>query len=183
MDKLRINFRLLPLSMKARLQHTPKKESKTKQALPKVPRLKKPMNLSKIPKKPKRPKLQKPPKHVKLSISSAKPQKLKPVKETQHLVEPKSNKEPVVETKAPEKMFKALQEMPGHEFLETKIDKLLLLIQKKGKLSTDEASALLKTSKQLIEDWAQILSDQKLITLDYPSINKTIMIKKEKEID
>lgn len=62
--------------------------------------------------------------------------------------------------------------------IETGIDKLLELIEQKGKVSTDEASKLLDVDIKMVEDWASILDDHNLIKLEYPIIGTIELIKK-----
>lgn len=110
--------------------------------------------------------------------------KKKPVTKKKFITKKETVPEKPVELKevSEKKQIKpVIEEMPKKEFLETEIDKLLLLVQKNGKISTDDAALGLNVKKQLIEDWAQILSDQNLIELSYPRLGKIIMIKKEKE--
>ena len=62
--------------------------------------------------------------------------------------------------------------------IETGIDKLLELVEQRGKISTDEASRILKVDIKMIEDWASILDDHNLLKLEYPIIGTIELIKK-----
>ncbi|MDD5182462.1 MAG: CBS domain-containing protein [Candidatus Nanoarchaeia archaeon] len=62
--------------------------------------------------------------------------------------------------------------------IETGIDKLLELVEQKGKISTEDASKALKVDAKLVEEWASILDDHNLIKIEYPIIGTIELIKK-----
>lgn len=68
--------------------------------------------------------------------------------------------------------------MPSGIRIETGIDKLLELIDTKGKVSTEEASKTLGVDVKLVEEWASILDDHNLIKMEYPIIGTIELIKK-----
>lgn len=51
--------------------------------------------------------------------------------------------------------------------IETNVDKLLELVENRGKITTDECSALLNVQESIIEEWAEILSKHGLLEIDY----------------
>jgi hypothetical protein len=147
----------------------------------------------------------KPPKETKMRMpKEVKPKKVKeeiPETETEapeaRTEVPKTKKEaaeteaPKDRTEVPEVINKVPEKSPAKPLapdfipyegaVETKLDQLFSLIQSKGKISTDEAAAKLNVKKKLIDEWAEILCEQNLIVLTYPSIGKTIMQKKEEK--
>ena len=62
--------------------------------------------------------------------------------------------------------------------IETGIDKLFELVEKNGKISTDEASKILGVDAKLVEEWASILDDHSLIRIEYPIIGSIELVKK-----
>jgi CBS domain-containing protein len=65
------------------------------------------------------------------------------------------------------------------EVMHTDIDRLLELIEEKGRVTIDEASEKLKVDRQMIEEWAAILEEHSLITVEYPIIGTVELVKKE----
>jgi CBS domain-containing protein len=65
------------------------------------------------------------------------------------------------------------------EVMHTDIDRLLELIEEKGRVTIDEASEKLKVDRQMIEEWAAILEEHALITVEYPVIGTVELVKKE----
>lgn len=51
--------------------------------------------------------------------------------------------------------------------IETNVDKLLELVESRGKITTNECSALLNVQESIIEEWAEILSKHRLLEIDY----------------
>jgi CBS domain-containing protein len=107
-------------------------------------------------------------------------------KAIQQMDETKANRIFVVENQKPVGVVSTsdvLQKVMGSSSqfgakIETGIDKLLELVEQRGKISTDEASKLLKVDIKMIEDWASILDDHNLIKLEYPIIGTIELIKK-----
>jgi Mn-dependent DtxR family transcriptional regulator len=60
------------------------------------------------------------------------------------------------------------------KYIETGPDRLLELVQKKGKVSVQEVAAVLKVSKELVEEWAVILDKKGLIKIDYGVTKMTL---------
>lgn len=56
---------------------------------------------------------------------------------------------------------------PSGNVIETGVDKLVNLIEQKKKISVDEAAKSLGLSKQLIEQWADFLEEEKIISIEY----------------
>jgi Mn-dependent DtxR family transcriptional regulator len=64
------------------------------------------------------------------------------------------------------------------KYLETGPDRLLELVQKKKKITTGEAAAVLRINRNLIEEWAKILSEHGLIEIDYGIMKTTLREKR-----
>jgi Mn-dependent DtxR family transcriptional regulator len=60
------------------------------------------------------------------------------------------------------------------KYIETGPDRLLELVQKKGKVSVQEVATALKVSKELVEEWAVILDKKGLIKIDYGVTKMTL---------
>ncbi|MFW6449561.1 MAG: helix-turn-helix domain-containing protein [Nanoarchaeota archaeon] len=65
-------------------------------------------------------------------------------------------------------------------FIETGVDKLVDLISSKKKISIPEAAKALDVSEDVIQEWADFLEEEDLITIDY-SIRTTYL--EEKKLD
>jgi|GEM_PF-2139766 len=52
-------------------------------------------------------------------------------------------------------------------FIETDVDKLLEIVEKKGKITIDECSVILNIPENVIEEWAEILAEDNFIEIDY----------------
>ncbi len=63
--------------------------------------------------------------------------------------------------------------------IETGVDKLVALVHDKKKISIDAAAKQLGVSKLVVTEWAEFLSDEKLVSIDY-SLSKTYL--KEREL-
>ncbi len=76
------------------------------------------------------------------------------------------------------------QTVTGSAAYKTDIDKLLDLINEKGKIDIDAVSKIFSIPKKEAEDWGKILKEQGLITLYYPTMGDVQLQKikvKEKE--
>lgn len=65
------------------------------------------------------------------------------------------------------------------EIMHTDIDRLLALIEEKSRINVDQAAEQLHIDKAMIEEWAAILEDHSLITVEYPVIGTVELVKKE----
>ena len=52
-------------------------------------------------------------------------------------------------------------------FIETNVDKLLKIVEERGSITLEECSALLGVPESTIEEWAEILSENNFIEMDY----------------
>lgn len=68
---------------------------------------------------------------------------------------------------------------PGGEgvFLETNIDKLCDIVEKKGKLGVKEASQIFKVPEDKIEEWGKHLEEHDIIEMVYPTFGKPLLKK------
>lgn len=62
--------------------------------------------------------------------------------------------------------------------IHTAIDKLLDMVEQKGRVSTEKASKALGVDVKLVEEWASILDDHGLIKIEYPIMGTIELIKK-----
>ena len=101
-------------------------------------------------------------------------------KAKQELYEEKIKEEKLVEEKKIEKVEvpkeKIVTLMDG---IETKIDRLIDIIDKRGSVTILELSKELDVSVERIESWAKILEDRGLINIEYPLIGPSKLRKKE----
>ena len=68
--------------------------------------------------------------------------------------------------------------MPERKNIETGVDKLVDLINRKKKVSTTEAANELGVSVPVIQEWADFLEDEGLITIDY-KLSKTYLCERK----
>lgn len=68
-------------------------------------------------------------------------------------------------------------------YLETNIDRLFKMIEKKGRIKISEAAKKLNLSEDRIQEWGDILEEHKLIDMHYPPIGEGVMrpVKSKKE--
>ena len=71
------------------------------------------------------------------------------------------------------KMASTLEELliqygHGEETMETSVDKFLVLVKEKKKLTLEEAATILKEKQSTMEKWAELLDRRGLIKLVYP---------------
>jgi CBS domain-containing protein len=62
--------------------------------------------------------------------------------------------------------------------IETGFDRLLNLVEKESRISTESAARSLKVKREVIEEWASILEDHNLIRIEYPIVGTIELIKK-----
>ena len=93
----------------------------------------------------------------------------------------KSGKKHKKKTKAKKQKRKKTKKKKSDEGVKTVIDELLDYVEKKGKVSTKDASHKFKVSENKIEEWANILEEGGLIKIDYPLMGKAILIKGDKD--
>lgn len=58
--------------------------------------------------------------------------------------------------------------------LETDVDKLLKIIEKKESVAVDELAGSLKISEEKIEEWGRLLEEHGLIRMEYPTFGKPV---------
>ncbi len=61
-------------------------------------------------------------------------------------------------------------------FLETSIDDLLHLVEKRGKLKVSDAARRFKLPKDKIEEWGKILEGKKLMRMHYPPFGEPVLM-------
>jgi len=64
------------------------------------------------------------------------------------------------------------------DFLETPIDELYQLIEKRNKINVKEASKIFKVPEDRIEEWGEILEEHGMIDMVYPAIGRPLLRKK-----
>lgn len=69
------------------------------------------------------------------------------------------------------------------EKITTGIDRLERLLEKRGKISLHEAAEELGIALDVIEDWAELLEKENIVTLNYKLSNKFIELKDQSEKD
>ena len=107
-------------------------------------------------------------------LSESKPKQiLEPKKE---LVE--KSPEEIRKEEEKKSLIQELQKFPV-DMIETEIDKLMDLIEKKKSVSIGELSQELKVSIEQIENWAKILEENNMIEIEYPIIGLPKLRKKE----
>ncbi len=67
-------------------------------------------------------------------------------------------------------------------FLETDVDKLIELIEKKKRLSIKEAARALGEDENVIEDWIRILEEHGYLKISYPVVGSPVIQFGEKKI-
>jgi len=70
--------------------------------------------------------------------------------------------------------------------IETKVDRLIKLVRKKGKITVSQAAIALGVDETKIEEWVRILEEHGFVELRYPTIGEPEIIFKEmteEEID
>lgn len=70
-------------------------------------------------------------------------------------------------------------------FIETGVDKLVLLVESKKKIALDEAAKALGVSVTTIEEWVDFLEEEGIITVEYSLTNTYLVARKltEKDLD
>lgn len=58
--------------------------------------------------------------------------------------------------------------------LETDVDKLLKIIEKKESVAVDELAGTLKVNEEKIEEWGRLLEEHGLIRMEYPTFGKPV---------
>jgi len=80
--------------------------------------------------------------------------------------------------------------MPEDSFIETGVDKLVRLVESKKKVSTTDAAKILGVSSAVIDEWADFLEEEGLISIEYKlattylverKLSKKEVVKKAKE--
>jgi response regulator of citrate/malate metabolism len=61
------------------------------------------------------------------------------------------------------------------EKIETSIDNMLKLLEQKESISIEELAKELKVSEELIEEWAKILEEHQLVTIEYSLVGKPML--------
>ena len=74
---------------------------------------------------------------------------------------------------------KALPPKIEYVGIETTIDRLINILEKRGSVSTIDLSKELGVSIERIESWAKIFEDRGLIDIEYPLIGSSKLRKKE----
>lgn len=69
-------------------------------------------------------------------------------------------------------LVKGVSQIVVRKRLETTIDEVLDTIKKKGSITIDEIAERFKVDKAVVEEWARILEEHKLIVVNYPVIGK-----------
>jgi len=65
----------------------------------------------------------------------------------------------------------------------TAVDSLVKLVNEKGKLSVEEASKLLKIPENIINEWAEFLEEEKILTIEYKFTTPYLIANKIIKID
>jgi hypothetical protein len=101
----------------------------------------------------------------------------------EELIEEKIKSEQVVKEKEKEKLRtpeeKRLPAKAEYVGLETSIDKMIDIVDKRGSVTTFELSKELGVSIEQIDNWAKILEDRGLIDIEYPLIGPSKLRKKQ----
>ncbi len=72
-------------------------------------------------------------------------------------------------------LMKALLKSGSKRKIYTQIDKMVEMIDKKKEMSLDMIAKKLNLPLELVEDWAKILEEQKMIKLEYPPVGSPIV--------
>ncbi len=72
-------------------------------------------------------------------------------------------------------LMKRISRRKFKEKIFTKVDEMLKIIEKEGKISIAELSKRMELSQELIESWAKILEDHDLIEISYPTVGSPIL--------
>ncbi|MBL7160271.1 MAG: hypothetical protein ISS93_00260 [Candidatus Aenigmarchaeota archaeon] len=65
--------------------------------------------------------------------------------------------------------------------IETNTDRLYNMINAKGRVSFKEISQIFKVDEDVVEEWAEILEEHKLVKVHYPTFGKAVMYKYDLE--
>jgi len=121
-------------------------------------------------------------------IQSAMPSKVNVVKDNSSLIQPVESVSPVSEISSQSKIQKKIFETTNFgknsgqnmeeqidEILNNPLNKLLSLVKEKHSITTSQAAQSLNVSKDLIEKWAKILSQNSLIRVKYQLMGDMIL--------
>lgn len=72
-------------------------------------------------------------------------------------------------------LMKALLKTGSERRIYTQIDEMVEMIEEKKVMSLDKIAKKLKLPLELVEDWAKILEEQKMIKLEYPPVGSPIV--------